>query len=280
MSAAEQTALGKAWEAVREDPWGTLAMVGVTALGVGLCATGVGTAVGAGILIGVGASAGIGLATGTFNPRMVAVNGVVGGLSAGVGSAVTTTSWQGAMALGATSGAGETVVGSLLAGQGFPSGTELLVGTGTGGLVSGGAHAFQHLRTPGATAYLDHAPTANGAAQPTIPGTAIEPMWAQAPHKGFLGGWSQPETLQPGTIIDRYGAETGRFFSPAGTSFEARALPAGSGPLNAYEVLSPLEVQGGIVAPAFGQPGLGIQYMSSQPAADLIEAGVIKPVAR
>ena len=138
MSAAEQTAFGKAWDAVQEDPWGTLAMVGVTALGVGLCATGVGTAVGAGILIGVGASAGIGLATGTFNPRMVAVNGVVGGLSAGVGGALTTTSWQGAVALGAGTGAGETVVGSLLAGQGFPSGIELLVGTGTGGLVSGG----------------------------------------------------------------------------------------------------------------------------------------------
>ena len=74
--------LGKAWDAIQDDPWGTLAMVGVTAVGVGLCATGVGPAVGAGILIGVGTSAGIGLATGTFSPRMVAVNGVVGGLSA------------------------------------------------------------------------------------------------------------------------------------------------------------------------------------------------------
>ena len=90
---------------------------------------------------------------------MVAVNGVVGGLSAGVGGAVTTTSWQGAVALGAARGAGETVVGSLLAGQGFPSSMELLVGTGTGGLVSGGASVFGHLQTPGATAALDHSPT-------------------------------------------------------------------------------------------------------------------------
>jgi hypothetical protein len=110
------------------------------------------------------------------------------------------------------------------------------------------------------------------------PGTAIEPMWAQAPNRGFLGGWSKAETLQPGTIIDRYGGETGRFFSPAGTPLEARALPTGSGPLNTYEVLKPLEVQGGIVAPAFGQPGLGVQYMSPQTVADLIEAGIIKPV--
>jgi RHS repeat-associated protein len=162
MSAEERTTFGKAWDAVKEDPWGSLAMVGVTALGVGLCATGVGTVVGAGILVGVGASAGIGLATGTFDPRMVAVNGVVGGLSAGLGGALTTTTWQGAVALGAGTGAGETVVGSLLAGQGFPTGIELAVGTGTGGLVSGGASALRTVQTPGATAVLDHAPTSTG----------------------------------------------------------------------------------------------------------------------
>jgi hypothetical protein len=109
-------------------------------------------------------------------------------------------------------------------------------------------------------------------------GTSLEPLWAQAPNDGFLGGWSTPETLQPGTVIDRYGAETGRFFSPEGTSLEARSLPPGSGPYSAYEVLKPLDVQGGIAAPAFGQSGLGVQYMSSQTVADLIEGGFIKPV--
>lgn len=103
-------------------------------------------------------------------------------------------------------------------------------------------------------------------------------MWAQAPDNGFLGGWSTTETLQPGSVIDRYGAETGRFFSPEGTSFEARSLPTGSGPLNGYEVLKPFDVQGGIAAPAFGQPGLGVQYMAPQTVADLIEGGFIKPV--
>jgi len=112
----------------------------------------------------------------------------------------------------------------------------------------------------------------------TTPGTAIEPLWAQAPNRGFLGGWSQSETIRPGTVLDRYGNDAGRFFSPAGTPFEARALPAGSGPLQRYEVLRPLEVQAGVVAPAFGQPGLGIQYMSSQTVADLIEAGFLKAV--
>ena len=110
------------------------------------------------------------------------------------------------------------------------------------------------------------------------PAGALERQWAQAPYDGFLGNYRAAESLQPGTIIDRYGGETGRFFSPAGTSFEARALPAGSGPLNTYEVLKPLDVQAGIVAPAFGQPGLGIQYMAPQTVADLIEGGFIKPV--
>ncbi|MCP4966154.1 MAG: TNT domain-containing protein [bacterium] len=65
-------------------------------------------------------------------------------------------------------------------------------------------------------------------------------MWAQAPSRGFLGGWSRADTLKPGTVIDRYGGETGRFFSPQGTPLDARALPTGSGPLNTYEVLKPL----------------------------------------
>lgn len=107
---------------------------------------------------------------------------------------------------------------------------------------------------------------------------ALEPMWAQAPSNGFLGGWSTTETLQPGTVIDRYGAETGRFFSPQGTPLEARSLPTGAGPYSAYQVLKPFDVQGGIVAPAFGQTGLGVQYMASQNVADLIEGGFIKPV--
>lgn len=51
---------------------------------------------------------------------------------------------------------------------------------------------------------------------------ALERMWAQAPNNGFLGGWTTTKTLRPGTMIDRYGGEVGRFFSPAGTPFEAR----------------------------------------------------------
>jgi hypothetical protein len=105
---------------------------------------------------------------------------------------------------------------------------------------------------------------------------ALEPQWAQAPDNGFLGGWSTPETLEPGTVIDRYGNESGRFFSPNGTSFAARSLPGAESTPATYEVLKPVGVQAGIAAPAFGQPGLGVQYMASQNVSDLIRGGYIK----
>lgn len=140
----------KAWEAIKEDPWGTLAMVGVTALGVGLCFVPGGQVVGAGILIGVASSAGVGLATGTFNPRMVALGGAMGAIPGG-------STLRGAVAIGAASGAGETIGGSLLNGEGFPSGEQLLVGTLTGGALNGGGQAIRNALPNGSTAAASHA---------------------------------------------------------------------------------------------------------------------------
>ncbi|HWL38321.1 MAG TPA: DUF6531 domain-containing protein [Frankiaceae bacterium] len=83
----EQGVFEKAWESMVEDPWGTLAMVGVVALGVGLVvfAGPVLAAAGTGILLASGVSAGLGLVTGSFNPRSVALNGIVGGFVPGGG---------------------------------------------------------------------------------------------------------------------------------------------------------------------------------------------------
>lgn len=83
----EQGRLGQAWEAIKEDPWGTLAAVGVVALGVGLMFVPGGQVIGAGILIGAGMSAASGLATGNFSPRGVAVGGLIGGVAGGAGVA-------------------------------------------------------------------------------------------------------------------------------------------------------------------------------------------------
>ncbi|MFZ4516392.1 MAG: DUF6531 domain-containing protein [Acidimicrobiia bacterium] len=82
---SEKSRFDRAWDAIKNDPWGTLMAVGVIAVGVGLMFVPGGQVIGAGILIGVGMSAGIGLATGTFSPRGVALGGVLGGVGAGAG---------------------------------------------------------------------------------------------------------------------------------------------------------------------------------------------------
>ena len=82
---------------------------------------------------------------------------------------------------------------------------------------------------------------------------------------GFTDGKSHDIILMPGTLIDRYGSgPRGRYFSPAGSSFESRALPPylkNESPTT-YWVLKPFMVKSGEIAPWFGQPGGGIQYFT------------------
>jgi len=82
-------------------------------------------------------------------------------------------------------------------------------------------------------------------------------------NNGFL---DTPEfiDLQPGQVIDRYGDETGRFFSPEGTPIENRSLhpSTNTNSYNSFEVVKPFPVQSGTVAPYYGQPGGGVQFYS------------------
>jgi RHS repeat-associated protein len=99
------------------------------------------------------------------------------------------------------------------------------------------------------------------------------------PNKGFLGE-SKRITLMPGTRVDRYGYEGGTFVSPEGTPYEMRSLAPGSNlkPYNIYDVVKPVEVSSGIVAPWFGEPGMGIQYEFSLSISDLLSKGILKRV--
>ena len=79
--------------------------------------------------------------------------------------------------------------------------------------------------------------------------------------------------LQVGTLLDRFGGETGNFLSPKGAPYVERALP----PVNlnnnrtnvtdypngyhVYEVVKEFEVLAGPIAAWFGQPGGGTQYV-------------------
>lgn len=90
------------------------------------------------------------------------------------------------------------------------------------------------------------------------------------------------ETLAPGTLIDRYGQPGGRFLSPVGTSYEARALPYDKSKMDyyRYEVLKPLPVKAGQAVPWFDQPGGGTQYMTATSVQALINEGFLKEVGQ
>ncbi|WP_372360505.1 TNT domain-containing protein [Xanthomonas axonopodis pv. poinsettiicola] len=88
------------------------------------------------------------------------------------------------------------------------------------------------------------------------------------------GNWNWPsnlgfaeahvdDVLPVGTRLDRYGSPDGAFLSPFGTPYEQRALAPGSrgNGYHEYEVIKPLPIIRGEIAPAFGQPGGGTQIL-------------------
>ena len=99
--------------------------------------------------------------------------------------------------------------------------------------------------------------------------------WRYPPSNGFLIGpdgqpIETPIPLHAGQQVDRYGSEFGAFLAPVGILYAQRAIPPQSldnttTPANcnyrAYKVLKDFRVEGGPIAPAFGQPGKGVQYM-------------------
>jgi len=97
------------------------------------------------------------------------------------------------------------------------------------------------------------------------------------PLRGFLFGYSKKVVLQVGTTVDRYGLRSGSFVSPKGVAFEARGLHPSSlnAPYEAYQVLKPISVQGGLSAPSFGYRGLGIQYELPGSVQSLIDQGYL-----
>lgn len=96
------------------------------------------------------------------------------------------------------------------------------------------------------------------------------------PQNGFqLNSAGQPilgnMTLQKGSKVDRFGSEYGVYISAADAPYAQRALPPSNlavsdssteYPFNyhIYTVVKSFEVEGGPIAPWFGQPGLGAQF--------------------
>ena len=103
------------------------------------------------------------------------------------------------------------------------------------------------------------------------------PIWP--PNRGFDGNPTKV-TLEPGTLIDRYGYDSGTFVSPKGIPYTERSLPIGTDqkPYTVFEVVKPVEVQAGKIAPWFGEKGGGIQYEFSQKISDLLQQGILRKV--
>ncbi|MGP0153061.1 TNT domain-containing protein [Pantoea ananatis] len=109
---------------------------------------------------------------------------------------------------------------------------------------------------------------------------------AWPPNRGFVK--ATRTTLQPGTLVDRYGGwidekgfyDSGTFISPVGSSFEGRALQSSTldKPYSIYEVLKPLPVDTGPAIPWFGQPGYGTQHETFLKNDKLIEKGYLRKV--
>jgi hypothetical protein len=108
-----------------------------------------------------------------------------------------------------------------------------------------------------------------------------------APNNGAVPGTTTAYAVQPGQILDRYGARTGSYLAPESTPFDQRALAPGArgNGYEQYEVARQFTVERAEIAPAFGQPGGGyqIQYrvpeVIGRPATvnELIRFGYIIP---
>ena len=89
----------------------------------------------------------------------------------------------------------------------------MALGRALGGITVVGAYASL---APVAAANVDKVTQETSALQTYYP-----------PNNGFLGAPTQA-TIQPGTLIDRFGYSYGSFTSPAGTPAAMRALPPGA----------------------------------------------------
>lgn len=119
--------------------------------------------------------------------------------------------------------------------------------------------------------------------------------WQTDPQTGTSGWWypekngfvldrdgnpvEKPLTLQVGRLVDLFGSGRGNFLAPAGTPYAKRAIPPSNldeyttaypSSYHLYRVTAPITVEAGPIRPWFGQPGLGEQYMTSEPIPQLV----------
>ena len=134
------------------------------------------------------------------------------------------------------------------------------------------------------------APVTNAAPTVTLPPDLRQPLypkWIDAkaqirwpPNDGCAAA-PVAQTVPAGTLIDRFGSENGRFFSPRGDSFASRALPylCSKMAYTVYRVLKPLNVMECKAAAWFDEPGGAEQFQTVDPAFKLRQDRFIAVVA-
>ena len=97
------------------------------------------------------------------------------------------------------------------------------------------------------------------------------------------GNYKIFKRLPYGTELIRYGNERGSFTAPKGTPYEKLSLPYKKESIEYYEYTVIADsitvlciVEEGIVAPAFGMEGGGIQYLHEMPIERLIKRGMLR----
>lgn len=97
----------------------------------------------------------------------------------------------------------------------------------------------------------------------------------------------RPLTLRRGQLVDLFGSGRGNFLDPAGTPYAKRAIPpsdldtydpAFPAGYHLYRVITPFTVKAGQVRPWFGQPGRGLQYLTSTSIPNLVTSMRLKPL--
>jgi hypothetical protein len=88
--------------------------------------------------------------------------------------------------------------------------------------------------------------------------------------------------LPAGVLLDRFGSDTGNFFSPAGALYSKRALPyvCEQQAYTVFRVRQPLPVWAGRAAPWFDEPGGATQFQTDANATRLVRDAVIVPIIR
>lgn len=86
------------------------------------------------------------------------------------------------------------------------------------------------------------------------------------------------KTLAAGTLIQRFGSESGSIFVPKGTSFRSQSLPyvCTAMDFRVYRVVKPVTVKSCKAAPWFDQPGGAVQLEATKPAYQLVADGMIR----